>query len=545
MTTMPPERQPSDNHEVITVRGAHVNNLKGVDIDIPKRRMTVFTGVSGSGKSSLVFDTIAAESQRLINETYSSFVQTFMPTLARPEVDTLKGITAAIIVSQERMTANARSTVGTVTDVGALLRILFSRLSDPYVGSPQAFSFNVPTVSGKGAVIVNKKGGKPETKSFEITGGMCPTCEGRGKAAAIDESFVVDKTKSLNDGAILAPNFSVGSWAWKFYGESDKLDPDKPLKDYTKAEWDWFWHQEPVKGTFFGMNTTYMGLLPKVRQAFVDKAAEAKQAHIRAYAEKIATFTDCPDCGGTRLATAARTAKVAGHTLPEVSAMQITDLLEWVRTISDPAVAPLVKNLGEMLEGFVDIGLGYLSIDRESGSLSGGRSGCRAWPPWPSCLSTAPTRTRERSCRGCSSVRSPSCHSCIAGCPSSVPSSSAGFPCSRSRSGWRLSPDSACSSSSRWPPGAWARRPTGSSAWAWPPCSELACGPSPAASRPTSPSRSPSSSCRSSPASPGTIGTVPSTVPSTRRASCSVCGTRPSRRPSRPSGCGSRGSCTT
>lgn len=370
---MPAAHQP-DSHEVITVRGAHVNNLKGVDIDIPKRRLTVFTGVSGSGKSSLVFDTIAAESQRLINETYSSFVQTFMPTLARPEVDSLHGITAAIIVSQDRMSANARSTVGTVTDVNALLRTLFSRLSEPYVGSSQAFSFNVPTVSGKGAVTVNNKAGKPERKEFHITGGMCPTCEGRGKAAAIDQSQVVDMSKSLNEGAILAPNFAVGSWWWKFYGESDKLDPDKALKDYSEAEWDWFWLQEPVKGKFMGMNTTYMGLLAKVRQAFVDKAAEAKQAHVKAYAERIATFTDCPDCGGTRLTKAAREAVVAGHTLPEVSAMQISDLLEWVTGIDDPGVAPLVKNLREMLAGFVDIGLGYLSVDRDSGSLSGGEA---------------------------------------------------------------------------------------------------------------------------------------------------------------------------
>ena len=227
----------ADAHEVITVRGAHVNNLKGIDVDIPKRRMTVFTGVSGSGKSSLVFGTIAAESQRLINETYSTFVQTFMPTLARPEVDSLNGITAAIIVSQERMTANARSTVGTVTDVNALLRMLFSRRTEPHVGSPQAFSFNVPTVSGKGSVTINEQVGRPETRSFHITGGMCPTCEGRGKASTIDESLVVDKTKSLNEGAILAPNFTAGSWWWKFYAESDKLDPDKPLKDFTKAQW--------------------------------------------------------------------------------------------------------------------------------------------------------------------------------------------------------------------------------------------------------------------------------------------------------------------
>ena len=368
-TTTPP-----DSHEVISVRGAHVNNLKGIDVDIPKRRLTVFTGVSGSGKSSLVFGTIAAESQRLINETYSTFLQTFMPTLARPEVDSLDGITAAIIVDQERMTANARSTVGTVTDVGALLRTLWSRLSVPHVGSSQAFSFNVPTASGKGAITVEKKGAKREAASFHITGGMCPTCEGRGKASTIDRSQVVDVTKSLNEGAILAPNFAVGSWWWKFYGESDRLDPDTPLRDFTDEEWHWFWEQEPVKGRFMGMNTTYMGLLPKVRQAFVDKAAEAKQAHIRAYAERIATFTDCPDCGGTRLNEAARTATVHGRTLPEVCAMQVSDLLTWVDGLDDSGVAPLVRNLRAMLQGFVDIGLGYLSVDRDSGSLSGGEA---------------------------------------------------------------------------------------------------------------------------------------------------------------------------
>ena len=363
-----------ESHEVISVRGAHVNNLKGIDVDIPKRRLTVFTGVSGSGKSSLVFGTIAAESQRLINETYSTFVQTFMPTLARPEVDSLHGITAAIIVDQERMTANARSTVGTVTDVGALLRTLWSRLSDPHVGSSQAFSFNVPTASGKGAILVEKQGAKREAASFHITGGMCPTCEGRGKASTIDRSQVVDVTKSLNEGAILAPNFAVGSWWWKFYGESDRLDADKPLKDFTEEEWHWFWDQEPVKGRFMGMNTTYMGLLPKVRQAFVDKAAEAKQAHIKAYAERIATFTHCPDCGGARLNEAARTATVHGRTLPEVCAMQVSDLLTWVDGLDDAGVAPLLRNLRAMLQGFVDIGLGYLSVDRDSGSLSGGEA---------------------------------------------------------------------------------------------------------------------------------------------------------------------------
>ena len=363
-----------ESHEVISVRGAHVNNLKGIDVDIPKRRLTVFTGVLGSGKSSLVFGTLAAESQRLINETYSTFVQTFMPTLARPEVDSLHGITAAIIVDQERMTANARSTVGTVTDVGALLRILFSRLSTPHVGSSNAFSFNVPSVSGKGAFTVAGKEGRPQTATFEVTGGMCPTCEGRGLVSAIDVDEVVDRSRSLNEGAILAPNFTVNTWYWKAYAESERLDPDKPLKDYSEEEWHWFWDQEPVKVRFAGMNTTYEGLLAKVRRVFVDKAAEAKQAHIRAFAERIATFTDCPDCHGTRLNEAARTATVHGRTLPEVSALQVTDLLAWVENLEDPAVAPLVANLRAMLQGLVDIGLGYLSVDRPSGSLSGGEA---------------------------------------------------------------------------------------------------------------------------------------------------------------------------
>jgi excinuclease UvrABC ATPase subunit len=364
----------ADTHEVIRVRGAHVNNLQGVDVDIPKRRLTVFTGVSGSGKSSLVFGTIAAESQRLINETYSTFIQTFMPTLARPEVDTLSGITAAIIVDQERMTANARSTVGTVTDVNALLRTLFSRLSEPHVGSSQAFSFNVPTASGKGAITVEKKGSRTETATFQITGGMCPLCEGRGKASSVDESLVVDRSKSLNEGAILAPNFGIGTWFWRFYAESERLDADKALQDYSPEEWDWFWHQEPVRIRFQGMNTTYEGLLPKIRRVFLDKAGEAKQPHVKAYIERIATFTDCPECGGTRLNAAARTATVAGRTLPEVSAMQVTDLLAWVGTIKDPSVRPLIIGLRHMLEGFVEIGLGYLSVDRESGSLSGGEA---------------------------------------------------------------------------------------------------------------------------------------------------------------------------
>ena len=361
---------PADGHDTIRVRGARVNNLQGVDVDIPKRRLTVFTGVSGSGKSSLVFGTIAAESQRLLNETYSAFLQSFMATPARPEVDELANVTSAIVVDQERMTPNVRSTVGTVTDANALLRLLWSRRSEPHVGSSQAFAFNIASAQGSGMLKVS--GGKAEKRTFEVIGGMCPECEGRGRAAAIDVDAVVDRSKSLNEGAILAPGFGVDTWMWRGYAESGRLDPDKKIADYTDEEWAWFWDQEPTKITFSGINWTYQGLLSRIRSGFVEK--ESKQAHVIAFREKVATFADCPECGGTRLNPAARSATVAGKTLPEVSAMQVSDLLEWVKALDEPSVRPLLAGLTEMLQGFVDIGLGYLSLDRESGTLSGGEA---------------------------------------------------------------------------------------------------------------------------------------------------------------------------
>ena len=339
----------ADSHDAIRVRGARVNNLRDVSLDVPKRRLTVFTGVSGSGKSSLVFGAIAAESQRLINETYSTFVQNFMPSLARPEVDGLENLSAAIVVDQERMGANARSTVGTATDAYALLRLLFSRISEPHVGTSGHFSFNLPD-------------------------GMCPSCEGTGHASAVDVDGLVDRSRSLNEGAITVPNFTIGSWYWKAYAESDRLDPDKPLRDYSDEEWQWFMHQPATKSTLGGMNTTYEGLLVKVRRVFIDKQAELRQAHVRAFVERIATFTDCEACGGSRLNEAARTASVHGRSIPECSAMQVSDLLPWVEQVEDPEVAPLVSNLAAMLRSFVEIGLGYLSLDRESGTLSGGEA---------------------------------------------------------------------------------------------------------------------------------------------------------------------------
>jgi excinuclease UvrABC ATPase subunit len=360
----------ADRHDTIRVRGARVNNLQGVDVDIPKRRLTVFTGVSGSGKSSLVFGTIAAESQRLLNETYSAFLQSFMATPARPEVDELSNVTSAIVVDQERMTPNVRSTVGTVTDANALLRLLWSRRSEPYVGSSQAFAFNIASAQGSG--MLKTQGGKAEKRTFEVIGGMCPECEGRGRTAAIDVDAVVDRSKSLNAGAILAPGYGTGTWMWKGYAESGRLDPDKKIADYSDEEWAWFWDQEPTKIQFSGINWTYQGLLSRIRSGFVEK--ESKQAHVIAFREKIATFADCPGCGGTRLNEGARSATVAGRTLPEVSAMQVSDLLEWVQALDEPSVAPLLKGLTEMLQGFVDIGLGYLSLDRESGTLSGGEA---------------------------------------------------------------------------------------------------------------------------------------------------------------------------
>ncbi|WP_130014867.1 excinuclease ABC subunit UvrA [Serinicoccus sediminis] len=371
---------PADSHDVIRVRGARVNNLRDVDVDIPKRRLTVFSGVSGSGKSSLVFGTVAAESQRLINETYSAFLQSFMPVTARPEVEELDGLSAAIVVDQERLGANARSTVGTATDAYALLRILFSRLSEPHVGPSSAFSFNLASASGSGRVVVEKDGKAPkgEVATFEFIGGMCPVCEGLGTRAAIDEDVVVDRSRSLNEGAILVPGYGVGTWGWKMYGDEGaaadgKLDMDKKLADYSEREWHWLMHQEPTKVKFAGINLTYEGLVVRIRRTlFGDK--EPKQKHMIEFKQRVATTGPCAECGGTRLNEAARTATVKGTTISQCTAMQVSDLATWVRAVDDPSVQPLVGNLAAMLDSFTEIGLGYLSLDREAGTLSGGEA---------------------------------------------------------------------------------------------------------------------------------------------------------------------------
>lgn len=365
-----------DAHDVIRVRGARENNLKNVDLDVPKRRLTVFTGVSGSGKSSLVFGTIAAESQRLINETYPTFVQQFMGELSRPDVDALENLSATIRVDQERMAANARSTVGTATDVHAMLRVLFSRLGQPHVGSSQAFSFNVPSISGAGAVTIatGAKKGQKERRSFEITGGMCPDCEGLGQVSDIDLDQLVDKTLSLNAGAILVPGYTADGWMVRIYGESGFLDPDKPVQDYTAQERQDFLYKEQTKVRVANTNMTYEGLVPKVTKSMLQKDRDALQPHIRAFVDRAVTFVACPACGGTRLNEGARSSRIGGVNIADAAAMQITDLAAWVRTIDDPTVAPLTQGLRETLEAFVHIGLGYLSLDRSSGTLSGGEA---------------------------------------------------------------------------------------------------------------------------------------------------------------------------
>lgn len=368
-------RTAADGHDVIRVTGSRVNNLRDVDVEIPKRRLTVFTGVSGSGKSSLVFGTIAAESQRLINETYSAFVQGFMPSLGRPDVDVLEGLTPAIIVDQERMGADPRSTVGTATDTGAMLRILFSRLGEPHIGSPQAFSFNVASISGAGAVTVERGGTTvKERREFSITGGMCPRCEGRGAINDIDLTALYDDTKSLNDGALTIPGFSMDGWYGRIFRGCGFFDPDKPIARFTKRERAALLYKEATKLTIDGVNLTYLGLIPQIHKSFLAKDVEAMQPHIRAFVERAVTFTTCPDCDGTRLSELARSSRVAGRNIAEVSAMQITDLAEWMRGIGDRSVAPLLDALRRTLDSFVEIGLGYLSLDRPSGTLSGGES---------------------------------------------------------------------------------------------------------------------------------------------------------------------------
>jgi excinuclease UvrABC ATPase subunit len=365
----------ADSHEVIRVVGARENNLKNVSVEIPKRRLTVFTGVSGSGKSSLVFGTIANESQRLINETYPTFVQQFMTQLSRPEVDALENVSPAIIVDQERMGSNARSTVGTATDAHAMLRLLFSRLGEPHVGSPQAFSFNIPSVSGAGAIEF-EKGGKTvkERRSFEITGGMCPRCEGLGEVSDVDLDELVDREKSLAEGAITIPGYNVDGWMVRIFTESGFIDPNKPVKDFTEAERHDFFYKEPVKVKVQGINMTYEGIVPKITKGMLQKDRESLQPHIRAFVDRAVKFMACPDCGGSRLNDGARSSKIKGVNIADASAMQITDLAEWLDTIDDPAVAPLMATLRQTIASFIDIGLGYLSLDRSAGTLSGGES---------------------------------------------------------------------------------------------------------------------------------------------------------------------------
>jgi excinuclease ABC A subunit len=374
-STRSPASPAADSHDLIRVHGARVNNLKDVSVAIPKRRLTAFTGVSGSGKSSLVFGTIAAESQRLINETYSAFVQGFMPTLARPEVDVLDGLTTAIIVDQERVGADARSTVGTATDAGAMLRILFSRLGKPHIGSPQAFSFNVASISGAGAVTFERAGRTTkEKRSFSILGGMCPRCEGRGSVSDIDLAQLYDETKSLREGALTIPGYSMDGWYGRIFLGCGFFDPDKPIKKFTKKELNELLYKEPTKIKVDGINLTYEGLIPTIQKKFLSKDVDSLQPHLRAFVEQAVTFAICPECEGTRLSAEARSSKIKRVNIAELCAMQISDLAAWVRDLKEPSVAPLLQALGATLDSFVEIGLGYLSLERPSGTLSGGEA---------------------------------------------------------------------------------------------------------------------------------------------------------------------------
>ncbi|MFE7550217.1 ATP-binding cassette domain-containing protein [Streptomyces gardneri] len=364
----------ADSHDTIRVLGARENNLKDISIEIPKRRLTVFTGVSGSGKSSLVFDTIAAESQRLINETYSAFVQGFMPSLARPEVDVLEGLTTAIIVDQQRMGADPRSTVGTATDANAMLRILFSRLGKPHIGPPSAYAFNVPSVRASGAITVERGGKKAVKATYERTGGMCTRCEGRGNVSDIDLTQLYDDTKSLDEGALTIPGYTPGGWNYRLYSESGLVDPAKPIGKYTKKELHAFLHHEPTRMKIAGINMTYEGLIPRIQKSFLAKDKEGMQPHIRAFVDRAVTFTTCPECEGTRLSEGARASKIKKVSIADACAMQISDLAEWVRGLDEPSVAPLLTALRDTLDSFVEIGLGYLSLDRPAGTLSGGEA---------------------------------------------------------------------------------------------------------------------------------------------------------------------------
>ena len=370
--SQPPAPHVADNHDLIRVHGARENNLKDVSVEIPKRRLTVFTGVSGSGKSSLVFDTIAAESQRLINETYSTFVQGFMPTLTQPEVDVLDGLTTAIVVDQRRIGADPRSTVGTATDANAMLRILFSRLGQPHIGSPSAFSFNVPSVRASGAIAVERGTAKTVRATFSRTGGMCPRCEGRGTVSDIDLTQMFDESKSVAEGAITVPGYTGGGWNSRLYSASGFFDPDKPIREFTKTERHDFLYREPTRMKIAGINMTYEGLIPRVEKSILSKDKEAMQPHVRAFVDRAVAFTACPECGGTRLSEAARSSRINGINIAEACAMQISDLAEWVRGLDEPLVTPLLITLNETLDSFAEIGLGYLSLDRPTGTLSGG-----------------------------------------------------------------------------------------------------------------------------------------------------------------------------
>ena len=369
-----PASPTADSHDLIRVHGARVNNLKDVSLALPKRRLTVFTGVSGSGKSSLVFDTIAAESQRLINETYSAFVQGFMPTLARPEVDVLEGLTTAISVDQRRLGADSRSTVGTATDAGAMLRILFSRLGTPHVGSPNAFSFNVPSVKATGVITVERGNRKTERASFTRAGGMCPRCEGRGSVSDIDLAALYDERKSLSEGALTIPGYSMDGWYGRIFKGCGFFDPDKPISKYTKKELGDLLHKEPTKIKVEGINLTYEGLIPRIQKSMLSKDLDALQPHVRAFVERAVTFSICPDCDGTRLSEAARSSKINGINIADACAMQISDLAQWIGGLGEPSVAPLLDALKQTLDSFAEIGLGYLSLDRPSGTLSGGEA---------------------------------------------------------------------------------------------------------------------------------------------------------------------------
>jgi excinuclease UvrABC ATPase subunit len=374
--TQSPAQHVPDRHDLIRVQGARVNNLKDVSVELPKRRLTAFTGVSGSGKSSLVFGTIAAESQRLINETYSAFVQGFMPTLSRPEVDLLEGLTTAIIVDQERMGANPRSTVGTATDANAMLRILFSRLGKPHIGSPNAYSFNVPSVKASGAITVERGAGKTKAQKATFTrlGGMCPRCEGMGSVTDFDLSALYDESLSLNEGALTIPGYSMDGWYGRIFRGCGFFNPDKPIRKYTKKELRDLLYKEPTKIVVDGINLTYEGLIPRIQKSMLSKDVDALQPHIRAFVERAVTFTTCSECDGTRLSKEARSSKINGKNIGDVCSMQISDLADWVRGLDEPSVAPLLTGLQHLLDSFAEIGLGYLSLDRPSGTLSGGEA---------------------------------------------------------------------------------------------------------------------------------------------------------------------------